>query len=178
MKRLILFCALGVFATGVALSQSSSFGIKAGLNFSSLPSTETGSTSDYIISAFSDSYSGYHFGITGLFVFRGGFFQPDFLIRIWHWALTPLTARVMCGWIALLSVGSFVMSADPRWTSWRVPLQSILIWHVLVFAAIAMKADDFTMSLFNWYTVSIFVMVVGILVFYPIMERNRKQLTS
>jgi hypothetical protein len=79
MKRLILFFALVVFATGVALSQSSSFGIKAGLNFSSLPSTETGTTSDYIVSAFSDSYTGYHLGVTGLFVFRGGFFQPDLL---------------------------------------------------------------------------------------------------
>jgi hypothetical protein len=79
MKRLILFFALGVFATGPALSQSSSFGIKAGLNSTSLPSTQTGSTSDYIVSAFSDSYSGYHFGVTGLFVFRGGFFQPDLL---------------------------------------------------------------------------------------------------
>ncbi|HRQ24641.1 MAG TPA: hypothetical protein PLF42_14540 [Anaerolineales bacterium] len=114
-------------------------------------------------------------GTVGLVTVAISFVQPDFLIRIWPWALTPLTARVMCGWIALLSVGAFAMSADPRWTSWRVPLQSILIWHVLVLVAVIMKADDFTMSLVNWYTVSIFVMVVGILVFYPLMERKRKQ---
>lgn len=77
MKRLILFVALGVLATGVALSQS--FGIKAGLNFTNLPSTETGSTSDYIVSAFSDSYTGFHLGVTSLFVFRGGFIQPELL---------------------------------------------------------------------------------------------------
>jgi hypothetical protein len=103
-----------------------------------------------------------------------GFFSPETLIRFWPWALTPLTARIMCGWIALLGVGSFAMSADPRWTAWRVPLESILIWHVLVFVAMFMNPADFTMSVVNWYTVSIFVMVAGILVFYPLMERKRK----
>lgn len=104
-----------------------------------------------------------------------GFFSPETLIRFWPWALTPLTARIMCGWIALLGVGSFAMSADPRWTSWRVPLESIFIWHVLVLAAVILKADDFTMGIVNWYTISIFIMVAGIAVFYPLMEGKRKQ---
>lgn len=113
-------------------------------------------------------------GTVGMVTVILGFFQPDFLIRIWPWTLTPLTARVMCGWIALLSMGSFAISVDPRWTSWRVPLESIFIWHALVFVAIAVKVSDFTMSIVNWYTVSIFVMVVGIAIYYPWMEGKRK----
>lgn len=104
-----------------------------------------------------------------------GFFNPEALIRIWAWALTPLTARVMCGWLALLGVGAFVMTADPRWTSWRAPLQSILIWHVLVLVAAAMKNADFTVSVVNWYTAAITLMIVGIVGIYIYMEGKRRQ---
>jgi hypothetical protein len=35
-----------------------------------------------------------------------------FVINSWPWTLTPLTARVMCGWVALLGVGAFTMSNE------------------------------------------------------------------
>jgi hypothetical protein len=65
---------------------------------------------------------------------------------------------VCVGGIALLGVGAFVLSADP---SRRALSQGIFIWHLLVFVVIAMKADDFTMSLVNWYTLSIFTRIAG-----------------
>lgn len=79
MKRYFFILVISAFTMTLAHGQGTSFGLKAGLNFSSLPSTETGETSDYIISAFSDSYAGYHVGGMALFVFRGGFFQPELL---------------------------------------------------------------------------------------------------
>lgn len=112
-------------------------------------------------------------GTIGLVTVILGFFSPDFLIRIWPWALTPLTARILCGWIALLSVGAFTMSADPRWSAWKVPMQSILIWHLLVFAAIAITPADFTANIVNWYTLAIGAMVIGILILYLYMESRR-----
>jgi len=114
-------------------------------------------------------------GTIGLVFVLIGFLVPDFVIRVWPWTLTPLTARVMAGWIALLGVGAFSMAADPRWSAWRVPLESIVIWHIMVLIAAGLSPADFTMGLLNWYTLSIVVMVVGILIFYPMMEMRRRK---
>ena len=103
-----------------------------------------------------------------------GFVRPDFAIGAWPWTLTPLTARVMCGWVALLGVGALTMSNETRWSGWKVPLESIAIWHILVFLAAFMNPTDFKTGLINWYTVSIGVMLVGILIFYPLMESRRR----
>jgi len=79
MKRTFLILAIIMLTGGGILHAQSSFGLKAGLNFASLSSTETGETPDYTIDAFSDAYTGFHVGVTGMFVFRGGFFQPELL---------------------------------------------------------------------------------------------------
>lgn len=113
-------------------------------------------------------------GTIGLATVIVSFFSPEFLIRIWPWALTPLTARVMCGWIALLSVGAFVMAGDRRWSYWRIPLESIFIWHVLVLLAGVIKITDFTVSIVNWYIVTIALMVTGIIIYYLLMEGKRR----
>jgi hypothetical protein len=112
------------------------------------------------------------FGTFALVCVLAGFFNPDFFIRNWPWTLTPLTARIMAGWIALLGVGAFSMAADPRWSAWRIPLQSILIWHGLVLIAALISAADFTTGLFNWYTVSIGMMVGAIVLYYATIEKR------
>lgn len=103
-----------------------------------------------------------------------GFFNPNLVINTWVWTLTPLTARVMCGWIALLGVGAFTMSNEKRWSGWKTPLESITIWHILVFVAAFMNSSDFKTGLVNWYTLAIGAMVIGIFVFYPMMETRRR----
>ena len=103
-----------------------------------------------------------------------GFINPGIVITTWPWTLTPLTARVMCGWVALLGVGSFTMSQERRWSGWKVPLESIAIWHILVFLAAFMNPGDFKNGLLNWYTASIGVMLIGIIVFYPMMEMRSR----
>jgi hypothetical protein len=115
------------------------------------------------------------FGTVALVSALTGFLVPGFFIRIWPWTLTPLTARVMAGWISLLGVGAFSMAADSRWSAWRVPMESILIWHALVLVAAAISASDFTAGLLNWYTISIVMMVAAIVIYYLTMERRRKQ---
>lgn len=104
-----------------------------------------------------------------------GFVNPGFVSDVWPWTLTPLTARVMCGWVALLGVGALAMSNETRWSGWKVPLESIAIWHVLVLAGAGMNPADFKTGLVNWYTLSIGAMVIGILIFYPLMERRREK---
>ncbi len=106
------------------------------------------------------------------------FLVPAFSINNWPWTLTPLTARVMSGWGALLGVGALMMSNETRWSGWKTPLESILIWHVLVLIAAVMRTADFPNGLFNWYLVAITVMVIGIFVFYITMEVQRKKAKS
>ena len=104
-----------------------------------------------------------------------GFLNPEFVIDVWPWTLSPLTARVMCGWIALLGVGMFTMSTETRWSGWKVPLECIAIWHFLVIVAMVMNSADFKTSFINWYTILVGVMMIGIFIFYPMMEiRKRK----
>jgi hypothetical protein len=117
-------------------------------------------------------------GMISLATVLAGFFFPEFLIRIWPWTLSTLSARLMCGWIALLGLGALLLAADRRWSAWRVPLESIFIWHGLVLVAMFLKASDFTTSLINWYTISIGVLVIGILVYYPFMEIQRRQVEA
>jgi len=113
-------------------------------------------------------------GLGGLIFALVGFVYPPLAIQTWPWTLTPLTARVMCGWIALLSVGAFTMSIETRWSGWKVPLESIAIWHILVFVAAFMNPSDFKTSVINWYTLSIGVMLIGIFIFYPMMEMQKR----
>ncbi|MFN2234140.1 MAG: hypothetical protein ACK2U1_07915 [Anaerolineales bacterium] len=118
----------------------------------------------------------FKFTALGALIFVGvGFLNPEFVINIWPWTLSVLTARVMCGWIALLGVGMFTMSNETRWSGWKVPIESIVIWHFLVLVAIAMNSADFKTSLINWYTLLVGVMMIGILIFYPIMEMRKRK---
>jgi hypothetical protein len=102
-----------------------------------------------------------------------GFINPTVVIQIWPWTLTPLTARVMCGWIALLGAGALAMSNETRWSGWKVPLESMVIWHVLVIVAAIMNPADFKTGFANWYILAVAGLLLGIFILYPIMEIQR-----
>ena len=104
-----------------------------------------------------------------------GFASPAWLLSIWIWKLTPLTARVLSGWFALLGVGGLVISRDRRWSAWRVGLQSIGLWHLLVVIAALLNPTDFTAGLLNWYLVSVVLVLLGMLVLFVQMESRRKK---
>jgi hypothetical protein len=113
-------------------------------------------------------------GIGALVYMAVGFFNPGFVIEIWPWTLSALTARVMCGWIALLGVGMFTMSNETRWSGWKVPVEAIALWHILVLVAVAMNPADFKAGLINWYTILVGTMLLGMLILYPMMERRKR----
>jgi hypothetical protein len=102
-----------------------------------------------------------------------GFFRPDWLIAIWVWKLTPLTARVMAGWFALLGTGGLVIARDSRWTAWRAGMQSIGLWHLLVVIAAVLHPGDFTHGLANWYLGSVVIALVGMVILYITMEDGK-----
>ena len=112
-----------------------------------------------------------------LFVFAVvGFIAPQWVIGLWPWQLTPLTARVLSGWFALLGVGGIVIARDPRWSAWRVGLQSIGLWHILVVIGALFNQADFFNGLLNWYLISVTLVLIGMAVLYIQMESSRRSL--
>jgi hypothetical protein len=103
-----------------------------------------------------------------------GFIFPSWLADFWVWDVDKLSARALSGWFALLGVSGLTSAREPRWSGWRIGLQSISIWHVLILIAAALNPDDFTGgSLLNWYIVSVALLEVGMFVLYIWMEKRR-----
>lgn len=74
------------------------------------------------------------------------FLQPDFMISIWAWTLTPLTARVVGGMFALPGLVGLGMAFDARWSSARITLQSQVVSIAFILLAAALSWADFNQS--------------------------------
>lgn len=102
------------------------------------------------------------------------FFSPTTAISAWPWPLTPLTARVLAGWLALLGTGALTMSRERRWSGWRVPWLSIIIWQSLLAAAFVVRRYAFNDgNPLNWFTLFTVAGLIGAMVFYLRMERRK-----
>ena len=104
------------------------------------------------------------------------FVFPQFVIELWPWKLSPLTARVLGGWSGLLGVGGLYISSDPRWSAWRVPLQSITLWGILILVGAIMNPADFTDGLVNPFTFGTAAVVVLLILFQIGMETQPRRL--
>ncbi len=78
----------------------------------------------------------------------------------------------MSGWFSLLGVGGIVISRDRRWSAWKVGLQCILIWHLLVLLGVFIHAADFPGGIVNWYTLGVAAVLGGMTGLYVWMERR------
>jgi hypothetical protein len=114
-------------------------------------------------------------GLAILLFAVAGFLQPEWLSSVWVWKLSPLTARIMSGWFALLGVGGLVIGRETRWSSWRVGLQAIGLWHLLVVIAALLNPGDFSGGLLNWYLVSVIAILLGMIGLYGMMEWQRRR---
>ncbi len=80
-KSMIAFVFLLLLSIGMS-AYGAGFGIRGGLNFSSISSDKELSLSgkyDGTITALSDSYTGFHFGVVGYFSLLNIFVQPELL---------------------------------------------------------------------------------------------------
>jgi hypothetical protein len=101
------------------------------------------------------------------------FLWPSVAIGIWPWNLTPLTARVMAGWIALMGVGAATVSQDRRWSAWRIEIESIVLWQVLVLVGAVLNLDDFSNPL-NWYLAATVAGLIGAVTIYAGLETRHR----
>ena len=103
------------------------------------------------------------------------FVAPRAAIEVWAWKLTPLTARVMAGWLSLSGVGGLVLASETRWSAWRVLIQSMLLWLALLTGGVYRAWGDFDVSrpaIVAGYAVP--TSLLGLLVLYLWFERARR----
>jgi len=115
-------------------------------------------------------------GVIGIGMALFMFIAPQTMISIWPWTLSPLTARILGGWFGLLGVGGLYASQDSRWSAWRMPMQSITFWGILILIGAFMNPGDFNNGLWNPFTIGTAVVVVLLFVFQIGMETQRKRM--
>ena len=118
-------------------------------------------------------------GVVTLLAAMTVFVKPQLAIGVWSWSLTPLTARVLAGWFALMGVGSLVLARERRWSACRVALQSFMLWHGLVLAGAFWHVEDFgKRGLMNGYVVATVTGLAGMGALYLLMEARSRRMAS
>lgn len=114
------------------------------------------------------------FGLIGLFsilFWAACFIYPPLLINAWSWKLTPLTARTICAWGTLVSVGGLILFREPRWSAWRYNIQAIALWQALMVVGSIFHRQDFNNgSLVNPYFIIIVLVLSALAALYAWME--------
>lgn len=99
---------------------------------------------------------------------------PNLAIAFWPWPLTPLTARVMGGWFALMGVGGFVMAREARWSAWRYQVESIIfVWHALVLLGAFIYQADFKPTGL-WFVSIEAAAILAFSTLYLVMESKKR----
>jgi hypothetical protein len=68
---------------------------------------------------------------------------PNTAIDLWPWPLTPLTSRVIGALTAQVGSGALLLSADPRWGSWRLIVQTVWVAVALLLVGAIRYWDEF-----------------------------------
>lgn len=112
-------------------------------------------------------------GAGSLVFYLVGLVTPAFLIERWPWALTPLTARTVCAWGMLVSVGGIVIFFERRWSGWRYTILAIALWQLLmVIGGIVHRQDFHGGTLLNAYYVGICLLLAALSILVLWMERS------
>ena len=108
------------------------------------------------------------------------FLNPALMIKLWPWALTPLTSRVMSAMFSLPGMVGLGMALDSRWSSAQIILQSQGISILLILAAVFRNRADFNWSTpGSWlFAVGLGGMLAGIIVFYAYFNGRKKTQTK
>ena len=102
--------------------------------------------------------------------------RPEWMIGLWPWTLTPLTARASLGFIILPAITEVTLARDPRWSTWRVILQGQIIALALILLAVVLSWADFNpANPATWIVLGGLGVILGFnLLFYRWMESRLK----
>jgi hypothetical protein len=113
-------------------------------------------------------------GVTTFLVSLLLFIQPNLMISIWPWTLTPLTARVV-GAMFMLGIAGVWLAREQRWSAWRIILQAqgFMLFMILTAAIRAWNTDLNAANIASWVFVGgLVVVILLIAVFYWRMEKQ------
>ena len=68
---------------------------------------------------------------------------PSTAIDLWPWQLTPLTSRVLGSFTAQVGAGALLLAADPRWSSWRLIVQTVWVAVALLLIGAVREWGEF-----------------------------------
>jgi hypothetical protein len=98
---------------------------------------------------------------------------PQTAVALWAWQLTPLTARVMAGWFSLSGVGGLMLASEPRWSAWRILIQSMMVWLALLTVGVARAWGEFDLTRPSFVAVlAVPVSLAGLAAMYLSLERR------
>lgn len=99
--------------------------------------------------------------------------DPTIAVDNWGWTLTPLTARVLGCFTCQVGTGFLLLSLDPRWSSWRILVQTFLIAVALLLVGAIRQWDTFgDDDVMQWgYVLGLAAGAVALLALYLSMDR-------
>lgn len=109
------------------------------------------------------------------------FLVPDLAIRIWPWQLTPLTARILAGWLMLPGIGGLVLSREPRWNrGWRLLVETLSVGALLFFIGVTRAWSDWNLAnpLSALVLAALIFAVLILLVLYARTESLRRSMSK
>jgi hypothetical protein len=85
--------------------------------------------------------------------------------------------RVIGGWFALPGVVGLVLSREPRWSGWRIMIESQVIALALILVAAVLNWNLFnTSNPLTWvFMVGISLLLLAVIALYGFMEMRRRQ---
>ncbi len=104
------------------------------------------------------------------------FLNPNLMIQLWPWTLTPLTSRVMAAMFSLPGMVGLGMAMDSRWSSAQIILQSQGFSISLILIAVFRSRVDFNWSTpGSWlFTIGLGSMLAGIVIFLALFSAYQK----
>lgn len=114
-------------------------------------------------------------GASGALVLAVGlvlFAAPGVLATVWPWPITPLSARVVASCFALTGTFGICIFTDRRWTSARIPLQSLAVSLPLILIGSARAWGTLDQgNAFTWVFVGgLGAFLAALIVVYVILE--------
>lgn len=100
------------------------------------------------------------------------FVWPSAVIEHWPWALYPLTARVLAGFVAFPAAAMALFATDVRWSSFRLPAETATIGLALILVATLGAGDEFRASM-GGYAAALAVALVLLVLLQVAMSRRR-----
>ena len=100
--------------------------------------------------------------------------SPELLIGADPWALSPLTARTLLSWALLFGLFCITFGFERRWTAFKIPIETMLVWGVLALLAFPRSWGDVDQSnpLLWAILAGILGVLVGLSALYGWMERE------